>query len=171
MVCVMRGKLGRWLLAWLLCLLLGACATPQRLAPQDTGLQPKEPQWEGRLSLVIDSTPETSLSAAFLLRGSAKQGGLDFYSPLGTTLAALRWSSQSAIWLQGDGQRTFDSLDHLTEKATGTVLPISHLFDWLEGKATSLPGWQADSSQLAQGLLVVRRSVPTPSVVLRIKLD
>lgn len=158
------------LFVWLLSLLLVACATPQRLMPQDT-LKPIEPEWQGRLSLVIHSSPETAMSAGFLLRGSAQQGAIDFYSPLGTTMTALRWSPQAALWLQGDQQHSFDSLSRLTEKATGTALPIHQLFDWLEGRPVTLPGWQADLSGLQQGLLVVRRTEPSPQVDLRIKLD
>jgi outer membrane lipoprotein LolB len=166
----MRRILGHSLMACLLGLLLVACATPQRLMPQDT-LKPAEPEWHGRLSLVIHSTPETALSAGFLLRGSAHQGAIDFYSPLGTTVTALRWSPQAALWLEGDQQRSFDSLSRLTEKATGAALPIHQLFDWLEGRAVTLPGWQADLSGLQQGFLVVRRTDPAPEVVLRIKID
>ena len=168
---VIRRKLATWLLVSSLSLLLGACATPQRLLPQDPQQLNRQPEWEGRLSLIVHSTPETSFSAEFLLRGSAEQGALDLYSPLGTTLAALRWSPQAAVWLQGDGQQRFDSLDQLTEQATGTVLPIAHLFDWLQGKPSPLSGWQADVSALTQGSLVVQRSAPTPRVVLRIKLN
>jgi outer membrane lipoprotein LolB len=123
------------------------------------------------LSLVIHSSPETALSAGFLLRGSAQQGAIDFYSPLGTTVTALRWSPQAALWLEGDQQHSFDSLSRLTEKATGAALPITQLFDWLEGRPVTLPGWQTDLSGLPQGFLVVRRTDPAPQVVLRIKLD
>ena len=83
----------------------------------------------------------------------------------------LRWSPQAALWLEGDQQRSFDSLSRLTEKATGAALPIHQLFDWLEGRAVTLPGWQADLSGLQQGFLVVRRTDPAPEVVLRIKID
>ena len=166
----MRRIWGSSLFAWLLCLLLVACATPQRLLPQDA-LKPTEPEWQGRLSLVIHSTPETSLSAGFLLRGSAQQGAIDFYSRLGTTVTALRWTPQAALWLEGDQQHSFDSLSRLTEKATGAALPIHQLFDWLDGKPVSLPGWQADLSGLQQGFLLVRRTDPAPRVDLRIKLD
>lgn len=166
----MRRIAGPSLLVWVLSLMLVACATPQRLMPQDS-LKPTEPEWQGRLSLVIHSTPETALSAGFLLRGSAQLGAIDFYSPLGTTVTALRWSPQSALWLEGDQQHSFDSLSHLTEKATGAALPVPQLFDWLAGRPVTLPGWQVDMSGLGQGLLVVRRTDPAPQVVLRIKLD
>lgn len=166
----MRLAVGSSLLTWALCLMLVACATPQRLMPQDR-INPPEPEWQGRLSLVIHSQPETAMSASFLLRGSAQQGALDFYSPLGTTLTALRWSQQSALWLEGDQQHSFDSLSRLTEQATGAALPIDQLFDWLAGRPVALAGWQADLSGLTQGILVVRRTEPAPQVVLRIKLD
>ena len=60
---------------------------------------------------------------------------------------------------------------HLTEETTGAALPMGAIFDWLEGKATASPGWQADLSALNQGTLVAKRVSPEPLVVLRIKLD
>ncbi|PQA82613.1 hypothetical protein C5F52_13540 [Limnohabitans sp. TS-CS-82] len=129
------------------------------------------PEWQGRLSLRIQSDPATSMSAGFLLRGEATYGRLDLYSPLGTTLAALRWTPSTVQLQQGGQLQRFDSLDELTEQATGAALPVHALFDWLNGVPSMAPGWQADLSQLPQGLLIAQRVSPTPTVHLRIKLD
>jgi outer membrane lipoprotein LolB len=69
-------------------LLLGACA-----APQSPGAANEE-SWSGRLALRLDSTPPQSFSAGFDLRGSPQAGELQLNSPLGTTLASVRWSPQ-----------------------------------------------------------------------------
>lgn len=154
-------------LAFVSCVLaLAGCASPQLAT-----VQASEPEWQGRLSLRIQSEPATLLSAGFRLRGEATEGSLDFYSPLGTTLAALRWSPKNVQLQQGSQVQSFGSMNELTEQATGAALPITSLFDWLHGLPSVAPGWQADLSQLPQGVLIAQRVSPTPTVQLRIKLD
>lgn len=150
-------------------LVLMGCTTPSR-PPLAQGT-PTPQEWQGRMSVSVQSTPPTSMSAGFLLRGSAAQGELDLYSPLGTTLAALQWSPQRVRLLQGQTPEHFDSLDQLTEKATGTTLPIEALFGWLQGRAIPAQGWQADLTDVSQGRLTAQRTAPLPEVTLRIKLD
>jgi outer membrane lipoprotein LolB len=111
------------------------------------------------------------MSAGFSLDGDVRQGELNLFSPLGTTLATLQWNPTITQWLQGGQQRRYDSMAHLTEETTGAALPMGAMFDWLEGKATASPGWLADLSALNQGTLVAKRVSPEPLVVLRIKLD
>ena len=155
------------------CLFLLACAGPQSLPPRDPLAPPHltEPEWQGRISVVVHHTPSQAMSANFLLRGSAKEGALDLYSPLGTTLAAVRWSPGSVVWLHGSSEQRFDNLADLTKHATGAALPVSTLFDWLQGLPASAPGWQADLSALPNGLLMAKRTTPLPEVLLRLKLD
>jgi len=158
--------------AWVsLCLvvLLSACATPTSIRTNAQASIDK--QWQGRLSVTVQSDPPRNMSAGFSLEGDAHQGELNLFSPLGTTLATLRWNPTTTQWVQGSQQRRYDSMAHLTEETTGAALPMGAMFDWLEGKATSLPGWQADLSALNQGTLVAKRVSPEPLVVLRIKLD
>jgi outer membrane lipoprotein LolB len=167
--------LRRWPTLVACVLALTGCASPNLPSTQPqtnvNEVQVNAPEWQGRMSLRIQGDPATSMSAGFLLRGEAAHGRLDLYSPLGTTLAALRWSP-SAVQLQQGGQlQWFNSLDELTEQATGAALPVSALFDWLHGTPSIAPGWQADLSQLPQGLLIAQRVSPTPAVHLRIKLD
>lgn len=168
----MSRKAGLFMAALATCSLLLACASPQRMTPRDPlTLSPTEHEWQGRLSVVVHNSPPQSMSTSFLLRGNASHGALDLYSPLGTTVAAVRWAPGSVVWLHGNGQQAFESLDALTEQATGAALPVATLFDWLQGTPSTTPGWQADLSTLGQGLLVARRTAPTPEVVLRLKID
>ncbi len=164
-----------WLALVACVLALAGCASPHLPAMQaNTALseiQANAPEWQGRLSLRIQSDPATSMSAGFLLRGEATHGRLDLYSPLGTTLAALHWSPNAVHLQQGGQLQRFDSMEELTEQATGAALPLNALFDWLHGIPSTTPGWQADLSQLPQGLLIAQRVSPTPTVHLRIKLD
>jgi outer membrane lipoprotein LolB len=120
----------------------------------------------------VDQAPEQSFSAAFELKGNATSGELSLFSPLGSTLAVLRWSPGSAILNTGSETRRFESLETLVGQATGTPIPVAALFDWLDGVATPVPGWQADLSQLEPaGRIHARRSAPTPVVDLRVALD
>lgn len=162
-----RSTLERWVwtgLLSLLVLVLTACATPPASAPQDNF-------WSGRLALRIASEPPQSLSAAFELRGNAQQGELSLLSPLGQTVALARWSPAGAALLQGDHTRPYAGMDELTEQLTGAALPMPALFDWLRGRTADVPGWSADLSEHADGLIQARRLSPAPAAELRIRLQ
>lgn len=111
------------------------------------------------------------MSAGFSLRGNAREGALDLYSPLGNTVGALQWSARSVQLSQGGSRQSFASLAELTEQTTGAALPIEAIFQWLQGSNAPADGWQVDLSGIAQGLMTARRSSPLPEVSLRIKLD
>lgn len=160
----MRRRLG---LLWVV-LMLQACASVVK--PREAASQPTQ-EWSGRISLQVQSDPPQQLNASFGLQGAAQQGQLAVYSPFGTTLATLTWSAQEAVFQQGDRQQRFDSIATLTERLTGTSLPMTELFDWLNGQPTHVAGWQTDVSQLASGWLFATRTSPAPTVLLKIKLD
>jgi outer membrane lipoprotein LolB len=157
-----------WASIWLVVLLAG-CATPAPI--RSVSQAPSTKQWQGRISVTVQSDPPRNMSAGFSLDGDARQGELNLFSPLGTTLATLQWNPTSTQWLQGSQQRRYDSMAHLTEETTGAALPMDAMFEWLQGRATPSPGWQADLSALNQGSLIAKRITPEPLVVLRIKLD
>ncbi len=144
---------------------LTGCATP-RPQPADTTAF-----WSGRLALQLQSTPPQNWSASFELQGSAEQGQLVLLSPIGTTLARLSWTPQSALLEQGEDKTASNSLQSLSQRLTGTDLPIAALFEWLAGNAADAPGWQVDLSAHPQGRLTARRNSPAPETVLRILLD
>jgi outer membrane lipoprotein LolB len=149
-------------------LFLAACAqTPQRVAAPG-GVRTL---WSGRLSLRVDSDPVQSMTAGFDLRGSARQGELALYTPLGSTLARMVWAPGEAE-LQWNGQRrNFESMEALTQQATGTALPLDGLFLWLSGEPAQVPGWSADLRDLGDGKLVARRSAPLPAVEMRLVFE
>lgn len=149
--------------------LLTGCAQPA-LAPP-AGATAAQAYWRGRLALRVETPEPTSYFASFELSGQARAGELLLFSPLGTTLAQLRWSPHAAL-LRNDGEtRAFDSLDALAAEATGTAIPIAALFQWLQGQPVAADGWQADLSQLGEGRLVARRAQPEPAAELRLILD
>ena len=158
-------------LALLMSALLAGCATPNRSTRPLSTEQANSPEWQGRISVQVQGDNPSSMSASFLLRGDAKNGELDLYSPLGTTLGALQWTPQLVQLSDGSKHQYFNSLDELTEKATGAALPVDAIFGWLRGQDVHANGWQADLSGVSQGSLSARRNAPAPEVMLRIKLD
>jgi outer membrane lipoprotein LolB len=166
------GRVGwfvHWSVLWVLILSLCACTTvppqPREPAQSDTAT------WRGRLSLRIQSDPPQSLAAQFELTGNAQHGALSLSSPLGNTLASLRWTPTLAT-LQRSGQdRNFGSLKELTLELTGTALPIEALFLWLRGQAAIAPDWSVDLAQIAQGRLQARQLPPAVPTELRLILE
>lgn len=144
---------------------LSGCATP---SPQTL---PATDFWTGRIGVQIQSQPPQNLSAAFELQGTAERGELLLLSPLGNTLAALRWTPEAAHLAQGERRWSSDSLDQLTEQLAGTPLPVAALFDWMIGQATTPAGWQVDLSQWVQGRIQAERQHPLPAVQLRVVLE
>ncbi|MGY8903083.1 MAG: outer membrane lipoprotein LolB [Burkholderiales bacterium] len=149
---------------------IAGCAGP---ASSNNVNDTKKSFWSGRLALQIASEPPESLSGTFELGGDARNGSLHLFSPLGSTLAVLRWTPQSASLLANNQTQTFDSLDALARQVTGTPLPLAALFEWLAGQPVSAAGWRADLSRLADGRLLAERAADAsaPAAQLRIALD
>ncbi len=150
---------------WCGALFLTACTTTRTLPPQASA------HWSGRLALAVQSDPPQQWSAGFELQGSAAQGEMLLFSPIGTNLARLSWTPQMAQLEQGGQTTRSANLPTLMEQLQGTALPVSALFEWLAGRVADVPGWQADLSAHAQGRVVVQRSQPGPAAVLRIVID
>ncbi len=149
----------------LVLLMIAACATP-RPQPLDTSAF-----WTGRLALQVQGTPPQNWSASFELQGSAETGQMVLLSPIGTTLARLSWTPQTAWLEQGSDKIESSDLQSLSQHLTGTDLPVAALFEWLAGKTAQAPGWQVDLTAHAQGRLTAKRSTPVPEAVLRIMID
>lgn len=139
--------------------------------PRASGGHADQAVWSGRLSLQVHSEPAQSFTGGFELKGSPSSGELVLNSPLGNTLLAARWSPVQAVLYSSGQARSFSSIDALIEQSTGAALPVAALFDWVDGKATSLNGWTADLQQQAEGRISARRSSPLPKTELRIVLD
>lgn len=154
--------------AWLLlvAVLLGGCAIPPR-TPSAPGVQ----VWNGRLALTVEGQANQSFSAGFELKGAPEAGELTLTNPLGGILAVLQWSPDAATLRSGGTVRQFPSVQALAREATGSELPVPALFDWLGGKATPVPGWEADVTQVAEGRLRARRTDPQPPADLRVLFE
>ena len=145
----------------LLAVLLVACAAPR--APT-----PGQANWSGRLAVQVDSVPPQSFSAGFDLSGSPEAGELALTSPLGNTVATVRWSPGMAELQQGDQITRRPSLDELSAELGGTPLPVAALFAWLRGQPLNANGWEADLSRQSEGRVDARRTTPSPAAALRI---
>lgn len=131
--------------------------------------------WRGRLAVRIEADPNASepqsFSAAFELSGSAPDGALTLFTPIGTTAAALSWTPDTAVLkANGDTQR-FASLDALIKQVIGTEIPVAALFAWLAGENMNAAGWSADLSRQADGRITAKRLTPAPAAELRLVLD
>lgn len=163
--------------AVLLGLLLGGCAS----APP-----PPSGALAGRLAVRVDASPARiaqSFAATFELRGGADAGELRLSSPLGTMLAAARWSGSGA-WLQtADGETAYADLDALSRAALGEALPLRALPDWLHGRPW--PGapsravdagfeqldWRVSLAGYGEGRVDALRLAPAPAVSVRALID
>lgn len=144
-------------------LVLTGCASPPR--------ERVAAFWSGRLGLQVHSDPPQSLHAAFELQGDPTLGELTLLSPVGSTLARLSWTPGQATLERGAERWTQASVDQLAQQLVQTPFSIQTLFDWIQGRAASHAGWEADLSARAQGRITARRTGPEPGAVLRIMLD
>lgn len=131
--------------------------------------------WRGRLAVRIEADPNASdsqsFSAAFELSGSATDGALTLFTPIGTTAAALSWTPDTAVLkTNGDTQR-FASLNALIKQVIGTEIPVAALFGWLTGENMNAAGWSADLSRQTDGRITAKRLTPAPAAELRLVLD
>jgi outer membrane lipoprotein LolB len=127
--------------------------------------------WSGRLAVTVHDDPVQHLSASFELEGSADTGSMTLLSPLGTTLARVRWSPQGALWQRGSEWENRPTLGELTRELTGTELPVADLFQWLSGQTTTTEGWQVDLSRHSDGRIQAQRQSPLPRAELRVVFE
>lgn len=158
-----------WLLTCAALTLAVGCAQQAAQPPQV--LASERTAWNGRLALQVEDQASQSFSAGFELQGSAANGQLRLFSPLGSVLAQVEWAPGWAR-LQSSGEvRESDSLEELLAQTLGTPIPVTALIAWLQGTQTTASGWQADLSALDNGRLVATRYAPEPRAVLRVAFE
>mgnify|MGYP001161526019 FL=1 len=160
---------------WLQLLLLlaivfiaGCASVPGARAPNGS----ETAHWQGRLALKVYSSPVQAMTANFELQGSAQAGSLVLTTVLGSTLARMQWDATSAtLQSSNGGVQQFESLSALVRHATGTDLPVTSLFAWLQGQPAVAQEWEADLSEIPHGRLNARRLSATNAAELKIILD
>lgn len=125
----------------------------------------------------VEASPDEPLSqrqtfsASFELFGSPEAGELTFFTPLGSTAAAIRWTPDLAT-LESQGQtRVFAGLGPLIQSLLGTDVPVTALFGWLGGRDLPADGWQVDLAQFEQGKIIAQRLAPLPQAQLRLIVE
>lgn len=154
--------------AGLVAALLSGCAGPRA---KFSDASRSRGHWSGRLSLNVDSQPPEQFYASFDLQGSADAGQLALYSPVGSTIALLRWRLGEAVLQQGGQSRDYGSVEALAAAVTGTPIPIRSLFSWLHGEDADVAGWSANLDELDKGRMSAQRHQPAPAARLRVILQ
>lgn len=153
-------------------LLATGCSTP---LPSYGPTGSKTSPWRGRLAVRIEAGPNAaesqSFSAAFELSGSATDGALTLFTPIGTTAAAMFWTPTTAVLKSNGHKQRFASLNALTQQVIGTEIPVAALFAWLTGENMNAAGWSADLSRQTDGRITAKRLTPAPAAELRLVLD
>lgn len=127
--------------------------------------------WSGRMLLKTDSQPTNQFSALFELSGSPQSGRLSLSTPMGVTLASVRWEPGWAE-LRGMGERRiYKNLDDLTEAMTGTSLPVAAMFSWFDGEPLRADGWTSGSENGKAHRLNAIRAHPLPVAEIQLLLD
>jgi outer membrane lipoprotein LolB len=152
--------------------LLSACSHTPRQAANNTSSTTVIGHWEGRLTMRVAKNPPEQFSTAFEMSGHAEQGQLHLLSPLGTTLAVVRWNPQGASLQQSSDIQQFASMDELTQGLTGAALPLPQLLIWLDRAGPAVAGWQIKAEALKKGRRVLaERQQPLPVLQLTLLLD
>lgn len=164
----MNRRLASSLVGLGLLLTLVGCAAPSRV-PFDQAAS-----WNGRMSVRVEATAEQgpqAFSSTFELQGGPERGQLHFYTPLGSTAAAIVWTPGQALLQSANQTQSFNNIAELIERVLGTPVPIAALFAWLAGDPMSLDGWQVDQSQFDSGKITARRISPAPGAEIRVVLE
>lgn len=126
------------------------------------------------MSVRVEASPTLdpqAFSSTFELQGGPDLGQLRFYTPLGSTAAAIVWTTEQAQLQSGKVTQNFSSIAELIERVLGTPVPVAALFAWLAGDPVSLDGWEVDLSQFDNGKITARRISPAPRAELRVVLE
>lgn len=165
--------------------LLAACAA----APVEPPSVPDTPRWsaatetqaielQGQMGIKLgawQSEPARGMSFGFFFQGHVQRGSLSLMTPLGSQVAQVDWTPESATLRRvgpGGGEDIQrGSIEELAEAALGEALPLQTLVHWMQGRPDpSLPhqlktetgtfeqrGWLIDTRERAQGRILATR--------------
>lgn len=176
-----RRLLGSLLLAGL----MTACALPPA-AVQGTAAQsasppaPEKPalDLQGQMGIKLGAWGQESargMSFGFFFQGQVDKGSLSLMTPLGSQVAQVDWTPESAtlrsVGPGGGEDIRRGSVAELAEAAIGEPLPLQALIHWMQGRPDpTLPhrsdaeadtfeqlGWVVDARERAQGRILATR--------------
>jgi|SRR5690606_27264456 len=181
-----------WWCAGLMVLLLGACATPQRIG---SGAAGDAFERTGRFALNVQyfGGKRDAVQGGFAWHDNGRALMLDLANPLGSTLARVDVTPGQAVLTRSNGEREQAAHpDALLELVLGSPMPVAGLRDWLQGKtgeaavqglqkneqgqvtAFSQDGWRVQLSrfdQLGPRLLQLQRHDTNRDISLRLVVD
>jgi outer membrane lipoprotein LolB len=187
--------LARWraALAAALCLILAACATPDRIPGSGAS---GEFSRIGRFALTVtsDDGKQDAVQGGFSWLDNGRRYILDLTNPLGSTQARVEGRPGMAVLTKSDGTRLqARDPDGLVADALGSSVPVSGLRDWLRGSLPEQPpaahverdssqrpvsfdqgGWQARLSRydaLGPQVLVLERREADRRILLRLVVN
>lgn len=193
---MMAGWLVRWragLLACLACLLLAACATPQKIAGSGAGAQAFDRVGRFAVSVEHRDGKRDAVQGGFAWHDAGRELLLDLANPLGSTLARVQVLPGVAILTRSNGDtETASSPDGLVDQVLGSPIPVGGLRDWLRGQTGAAPvsslqknaagqitqfqqaGWQIALSRYDSAgprLLQLNRSEASRDISVRLVID
>lgn len=155
-----------WILVWT-CLLVG-CSTATVNGEWPVAHQLRA--WSGRIQVVNPLANPDRVTALFELSGSSTTGSILLSTPLGSSLARVRWKPEMAeLELPGAVSR-YSSLTELFAANAGLYFPVEAVFAWLDGQKPVLEGWDFDVESGAHKRLQAR-SAHHPGLQVRIIVD
>lgn len=104
----------------------------------------------GRLNLRVRRASDGRIDGGSLLfefEGSEPRGSLVLNTPIGTTVAQVRWDPEQAEVVTPQGRRTGRRLDEVAAALLGQPLPLAALLNWIRAE----PWAGAPSTALADG--------------------
>lgn len=150
--------------------LLSACASVS--GPQQQEATDSAPMhWQGRIGVRVTAPQAQSATAAFDLIGNGNQGSLRLFSPFGTTLATMQWTQEDATLTVSGATQTYQSIAALTQATLGVPIPVTTVFDWLQGIPSEVPFWQPDLRLVSKGKLTASHVSPERSAEVTIVFE
>lgn len=136
-----------WLCATLLCALLGACATPQRIGHGAASESAFERTGRFALSVNHQNGKQDAVQGGFAWRDAGGILQLDLVNPMGSTLARVQVVPGHATLTRSDGsqERAHDP-DALVEQVLGSPIPVGGMREWLRGESRGATAVQRDSN-------------------------
>lgn len=149
----MWALLTRYRAGWcagLMCLLLAACATPQKIG--GTGAVGAFDR-TGRFAISVNPSfgaPE-AVQGGFAWHDEGRELTLDLANPLGSILARVQVMPGHALLTRANGTtEQAPGPDALVELVLGSPIPVAGLRDWLRGRTGSSPAAKLERNEAGQ---------------------